>query len=101
MDIDLKVSSYEWGTFFGDIKAGRFQMYSLAWVGVNTPDILRYAFHSESVPPGGANRGRYRSAEVDALIERAERAEPAQAAQLYAAVQQRILDDDLVYAAVV
>ena len=94
--VDLKVSSYEWGTFFGDIKAGRFQMYSLAWVGVNTPDILRYAFHSESVPPGGANRGRYRSAEVDALIERAERAEPAQAAQLYAAVQQRV-HDDLVY----
>lgn len=94
--IDLKVRSYEWGTFFGDIKAGRFQMYSLAWVGVNTPDILRYAFHSASAPPGGANRGRYRSAEVDALIERAERAEPAQAAQLYAAVQHRI-HEDLVY----
>ena len=33
--VDLR--SYDWGTFYGDIKAGRFQMYSLAWVGIQTP----------------------------------------------------------------
>lgn len=42
------------GTFYGDIRAGRFQMYGLAWVGVRTPDIFRYAFHSVSAPPGAA-----------------------------------------------
>jgi peptide/nickel transport system substrate-binding protein len=94
--IDLRIQSYDWGTFFGDIKAGRFQLYSLAWVGVNTPDILRYAFHSGSLPPGGANRGGYRSAAVDRLIEQAERLPPAAAAPLYRAAQQRIRDD-LVY----
>ena len=94
--IQLKISSYDWGTFFGDIKAGRFQMYSLAWVGVNTPDILRYAFHSASVPPGGANRGRYRSARVDAWIESAEAADLAEAAELYARVQNEV-HGDLVY----
>jgi peptide/nickel transport system substrate-binding protein len=94
--IQLQIASYDWGTFFGDIKAGRFQLYSLAWVGVNTPDILRYAFHSASLPPAGANRGRYRSPAVDALIERAELAEPAEAAALYVQVQQRV-HDDLVY----
>lgn len=94
--IRLEIASYDWGTFFGDVKAGRFQLYSLAWVGVNTPDILRYAFHSGSLPPGGANRGRYRSPEVDALIERAELAEPGEAAELYAQVQRRI-HEDLVY----
>ncbi|MCB1866856.1 MAG: ABC transporter substrate-binding protein [Chromatiales bacterium] len=73
--IDLEVRSHDWGTFYGDIKAGRFQMYSLAWVGVRTPDIFRYTLHSESVPPAGANRGRLRSAEVDRLIESAERAD--------------------------
>ncbi len=70
--IDMRLSSYDWGTFFGDIKAGRFQMYSLAWVGIKTPDIFRYAFHSSSLPPEGANRGRLASAAVDRLIEAAE-----------------------------
>ena len=65
--VDLR--SYDWATVYGDIKAGRFQMYSLAWVGIHTPDIFRYVFHSGSVPPGGANRGRFSSQRVDALIE--------------------------------
>lgn len=94
--IRLQIASYDWGTFFGDIKAGRFQLYSLAWVGVNTPDILRYAFHSESTPPGGANRGAYRSTVVDALIDRAQRSEGATAQRLYAEVQRQI-HDDIVY----
>ena len=63
---------------------------------MNTPDILRYAFHSASTPPAGANRGRYRSFEVDGLIERAERAAPDSARPLYAAVQRRV-HEDLVY----
>ncbi len=69
--IAVKVQSYDWGTFFGDIKAGRFQMYSLAWVGIKSPDIFRYAFHSASLPPDGANRGRLQNTTVDAFIEQA------------------------------
>ncbi|NEV61342.1 ABC transporter substrate-binding protein [Thiorhodococcus minor] len=69
--IALTIRSYDWGTFFGDVKAGRFQLYGLTWVGINTPDIFRYAFHSASIPPAGANRGRYKSARADALIEAA------------------------------
>lgn len=69
--IEARIQSYDWGTFFGDIKAGRFQLYGLTWVGIRTPDIFRYIFHSDSVPPNGANRGRYRNPEVDRLIETA------------------------------
>lgn len=69
--IDLMIQSYDWGTFFGDIKAGRFQLFGLTWVGIQLPDIFRYVFHSRSVPPDGANRGRYRSATADALIDAA------------------------------
>lgn len=94
--IDLRIQSYDWGTFFGDIKAGRFQLYSLAWVGVNTPDILRYAFHSTSLPPAGANRGGYQSVEVDQLIARAEQLPADKAAPLFRAAQ-RLIHDDLVY----
>ena len=70
--IDVDIRSYDWGTFYGDIKAGRFQLYSLSWVGLNMPDIFRYVFHSSSVPPNGANRGRFIDANVDLLIESAE-----------------------------
>jgi len=69
--IQVEVRSYDWGTFYGDIKAGRFQLYSLSWVGIRTPDIFRYVFHSASVPPQGANRGRYRSPRVDRIIKTA------------------------------
>lgn len=94
--IRLRIQSYDWGTFFGDIKAGRFQMYSLAWVGVNTPDILRYAFHSASLAPAGANRGRYLSGTVDRLIDAAEQARGSEAARLFRLAQRQI-HEDLVY----
>jgi peptide/nickel transport system substrate-binding protein len=92
--IRLVVRSYDWGTFFGDVKAGRFQLYGLTWVGVRTPDIFRYALHSASVPPDGANRGRYTSAEADRLIEQA-RTLPdlADQAEVYRALQSRIHAD--------
>lgn len=73
--IALDIQSHDWGTFFGDIRAGNFELYSLSWVGLQLPDIYRQAFHSASVPPVGANRGRYVSAGVDALIADAERAQ--------------------------
>jgi peptide/nickel transport system substrate-binding protein len=61
--------SYEWGTFFSDIRKGNFQIYTLTWVGIADPDIYYYLFHSQSIPPNGANRGAYRSPEVDRLLE--------------------------------
>lgn len=94
--IALDIASSEWGTFFADVRAGRFQLYSLAWVGVKTPDILRHAFHSAAIPPGGANRGGYRSGAVDALLDAAAVAPSERAARLYAAAQRQV-HADLVY----
>lgn len=92
--IEVRIQSYDWGTFYGDIRAGRFQMYSLSWVGLKMPDIFRYVFHSRSVPPEGANRGRFKSPRVDALIEQAE-ATPDRNAQaaLYRELQAQILKE--------
>lgn len=73
--IDMDLRTYDWGTFFGDIKAGRFQMYSLSWVGIKMPDIFRYVFHSGSIPPNGANRGRLKNKKIDDLINKAEQAQ--------------------------
>lgn len=95
--IDMDIRSYDWGTFYGDIKSGRFQMYSLSWVGLKMPDIFRYVFHSTAIPPNGANRGRFVDARVDSLIAAAE-IEPSlsKQAEYYSELQQ-ILFDTLPY----
>jgi len=91
--IDVELRTYDWGTFYGDIKAGNFQMYSLAWVGINLPDIFRNVFHSGSVPPVGANRGRYQNTEVDGLLIQAQTEQDSehQAAQ-YRRVQEIVYE---------
>lgn len=67
--IRVTIQSFEWGTFFSDIKSGNFQIYSLTWVGITDPDIYYYAFHSSSTPPRGANRNRYKNPLLDRLLE--------------------------------
>lgn len=67
--IELEIRSLDWGTFFDDIKHGKFQLYGLTWVGIKTPEIYRLAFHSEAIPPKGANRGQLRDNVLDRLIE--------------------------------
>ncbi len=91
--IQVIIHSHDWGTFYGDIKSGRFQMYSLAWVGVKSPDIFRYAFHSESIPPAGANRGRFSSPLADTLILQAEQeTNHSEQQALYQTLQAHFLD---------
>lgn len=90
--VEVELHSLDWGTFYGDIKAGNFQMYSLMWVGIKLPEIFRYAFHSGAVPPDGANRGRFASPAVDRLIEQAEAADTLEAqAERFRAVQAELL----------
>jgi len=95
--IEVKVRAYEWGTFFGDIRTGNFQLYSLTWVGISDPDIYRFVFHSAQAPPEGLNRGRYSNRRVDGLVEEAQRVlDRGRRAPLYHEVQ-RILAEDLPY----
>ncbi len=95
--IDVRLQSYDWGTFYGDIKAGRFQMYSLAWIGIQMPDIFRYAFHSAAMPPDGANRGRLQHTRVDQLIEAAEAAQSLEQQAGYYRELQALLLQQLPY----
>lgn len=67
--IQMEIRTYEWGTFYSDIKSGNFQLYSLRWVGIQDPDIYYDLFHSSSIPPLGANRGHYNNREIDQLVE--------------------------------
>jgi peptide/nickel transport system substrate-binding protein len=68
--IDLEIRSLDWGTFFDDVKHGKFQLFGLTWVGIRTPEIYRLAFHSQFIPPAGANRGRLQDSGLDVLLDR-------------------------------
>ncbi len=97
--IRVDVRAYEWGTFFHDVKSGNFQLYTLQWPVVVEPDMFHWIFHSGSIPTPenrgkGGNRGRYRNAEVDALIEAGRReGDPARRKAIYADVQRRVAGD--------
>lgn len=68
--VELQLRPLENATFLADIGRGSFQLYTLRWVGANNdPDIFRYVFSSKRIPPDGANRGHYRNAALDALID--------------------------------
>jgi peptide/nickel transport system substrate-binding protein len=67
--IAVDVRSNELQTLFADVLRGVFQMYTLQWVGVTDPDMLRRVYHSRQEPPAGLNRVYYRNPEVDRLIE--------------------------------
>jgi peptide/nickel transport system substrate-binding protein len=95
--VQLDVQSMDWGTFYGDIKAGNFELYSLSWVGIRSPDIFEYVFHSRSVPPNGANRGRYTSKQADELITDGLQQASLQAMLLQLNTLQELLHQDLPY----
>ena len=91
--IQMSIHSHDWGTFYGDIKGGHFQMYSLSWVGLKTPDIFRHAFHSQAIPPVGVNRGRFTDPTTDHLITQAEQtSERIQQQAVFHELQVRLLD---------
>jgi peptide/nickel transport system substrate-binding protein len=92
--IAVDVRSSELLTLLGDAARGNFQMYTLQWVGVTDPDMLRRVYHSKQAPPSGLNRVFYQNPEVDRLIEQAAAAEAESVRQpLYADAQRRIADD--------
>jgi peptide/nickel transport system substrate-binding protein len=95
--IAIDIRSYEWGTFFGDIRAGNFQLYALTWVGVTDPDILHYVLHSQSTPPAGANRGRYVNPHLDTLLDQGRRATALEQRRASYSAAQAIVAAELPY----
>jgi peptide/nickel transport system substrate-binding protein len=93
--IDLTLRASEFGTFYSDVTAGRFQMYTLRWIGSNEdPDIFRYALGSDRFPPQGGNRGRYANPTVDNLLaDAAQRTDELSRTADFIAVQKLLADD--------
>ncbi len=95
--IKVDIRSHEWGTFYGDIKRGNFQMFTLSWVGVEDPDIYYNVFHSQSVPPDGSNRGHYQNAAIDQLVEKGRLTFDRNSRKMVYAKVQKILSEELPY----
>ncbi len=92
--IELDVRSYEFATLYTDVLKGNFQLYTLQWVGVSDPDMLRRVFHSQQMPPTGFNRGFYENPDVDRLIDAAMAAESEEERrQLYGDAQRVVAED--------
>jgi peptide/nickel transport system substrate-binding protein len=95
--IEIEIRSYEFATFYSDIKKGNFQVFSLTWTGIIDPDFFSLILHSKSIPPAGANRGRYRNAEFDRMVdEGARRTNPEERRPFYLRAQE-IMATDLPY----
>ena len=92
--IRLDIRSTEFPTLLNDATRGNFQLYTLQFVGVTDPDMLRRVYHSKQAPPAGLNRVFYSSPEVDRLIDQAALpGEDEARRQLYVEAQQRIAAD--------
>jgi peptide/nickel transport system substrate-binding protein len=95
--IQLEIRSFEWATFYDDIKAGRFQIFSLQWTELLDPDVYRLRFGSAFLPPVGLNRVRYVNPAVDRLLAEGTRSNSLEERkQIYGRIQQ-ILSEDLPY----
>lgn len=90
----VQLDSYEWGTFYGDLNKGHFQLALLRWVGAWDPDIYRLAFHSSQIPPTGRNRGFYINKKLDHLLDLSQKEENFEKRKkIYQKIQQIIAED--------
>ncbi len=101
--IKVKLRTYEWTTFYNDIKRGNFHIYTLSWVAVKSPDMFRYVYHSDSIPgmkikgskkrSKGANRNRFSDKLVDQYIEQAEKTlDQTKRVVLYRKIHERLIE---------
>ncbi len=93
--LNVELQTYEWATFYDDVKKGNFQMATMKWVGTIDPDLYRIAFHSKETPPG-RNRGSYSNAKLDPLLEKSAVTEDLGQRKKVMLEIQKIVHEDLV-----
>ncbi|HVF51706.1 MAG TPA: ABC transporter substrate-binding protein [Pyrinomonadaceae bacterium] len=73
--VPIEIETLETVSLFAQLRNGQFQLTTARWVGGNQdPIFLRNLFHSSEIPTqqrSGFNRGRYRNAELDKLLDEA------------------------------
>jgi peptide/nickel transport system substrate-binding protein len=95
--IALEVRSTELPTLLADAARGNFQLYTLQFVGVTDPDMLRRVYHSRQAPPAGLNRVFYSNPDVDRLIDEAALPGSDDARRALYSRAQRLIAEDVPY----
>jgi peptide/nickel transport system substrate-binding protein len=93
--VELELKPEEIATLLSDLTRGSFQLSTLRWIGVNNdPEFFEFAFSSKRFPPMGANRGRYRNAMLDALMDQARvQTDREKRRQLYSEIQKEVAEE--------
>jgi peptide/nickel transport system substrate-binding protein len=72
--LEVEVVPLDLGVLLARLSSGDFEAALLQIPELTEPNVLRWFFHSASIPgrgPGGANRARFANAEADALLDEA------------------------------
>jgi len=93
--VDLELKPIEFATLASDLTRGTFQLSTLRWIGVNSdPEFFEFVFSSKRIPPAGANRGRYRNAALDALMDQARvEGDREKRRKLFSEIQKDVAED--------
>jgi peptide/nickel transport system substrate-binding protein len=89
--VEVTVIPLELGTLIARLNGGDFDLAILQLPEMTEPNVLRHFLHSALVPPEGANRGRVRDAELDALLDAGDResdARPETRRAIYARLEE-------------
>jgi peptide/nickel transport system substrate-binding protein len=86
--VEVEVIPLEIGTMIARLNAGDFDLAMLQMPELTEPHVLGHFLGSAFVPPAGANRGRVRDPDLDALLDEAGRTQDKSARRaLYARVE--------------
>jgi peptide/nickel transport system substrate-binding protein len=96
--IEVEVRSFEFATFFADIKKGNYQLASMQTTPITGPDYYYAYFNSTRIPsakdPDANNRWRYHNDDVDRwTYEGRHELDVGRQNSIYAAVQRQIAED--------
>jgi len=95
--IEVELVVQEWGTFLRGLKRGEYDLFVGKWVGFTGPDMLKFAFHSDNIPPKGANRGFYKNSELDIKLDTAESTENIEKRNDLYKQASRLVNNDYAY----
>jgi peptide/nickel transport system substrate-binding protein len=93
--IEIQHRTYEWATFYADVKAKNTELYLLRWVGTSDPSLLFENFHSGELSRN--NRTNYINPTLDKWLEKGESTLDFNKRKAYYAEAQKIVAEDLPY----